>query len=212
VLTFTDANPLATTADFTVAPGSTTISWGDGTTSAGAVSGPTGGPFTVSGSHTYSSTGNFNITTTVKDDGGSTTASTCKVLIFAAAPGGGSFVIGDKESAVGSAVTFWGAQWSKDNSMSGGTGPASFKGFAESPKSPSCTTPPSTWTGRTGNSSPPPDGPLPAFMAVIVSSSAAQSGSTDSGNIVSIVIVHTNPGYEPNPGHAGTGTVVLKFC
>ena len=44
VASFTDANPGATTADFTA-----TINWGDATTSAGTVSGPTGGPFTVSG-------------------------------------------------------------------------------------------------------------------------------------------------------------------
>ena len=44
VASFTDANPGATTADFTA-----TIDWGDATTSAGTVSGPTGGPFTVSG-------------------------------------------------------------------------------------------------------------------------------------------------------------------
>jgi hypothetical protein len=49
-------------------------------------------------------------------------------------------------------------------------------------------------------------------MAVIVTSSAHQSGSTISGNTPHIVIVKTNPGYAPNPGHAGTGTVVLVIC
>lgn len=28
----------------------------------------------------------------------------------------------------------------------------------------------------------------------------------------SIVIVHTDPGYAPNPGHAGTGTEVAVLC
>jgi len=37
-------------------------------------------------------------------------------------------------------------------------------------------------------------------------------GSTISGNTPHIVIVKTNPGYAPNPGHAGTGTVVLVIC
>jgi hypothetical protein len=27
-----------------------------------------------------------------------------------------------------------------------------------------------------------------------------------------IVVVKTNPGYRPNPGHAGTGTVVAQVC
>jgi hypothetical protein len=49
-------------------------------------------------------------------------------------------------------------------------------------------------------------------MAVIVTSSAAKSGSAISGNTAHIVIVKTNPGYAPDPGHAGTGTVVSQVC
>jgi len=49
-------------------------------------------------------------------------------------------------------------------------------------------------------------------MAVIVASSASQSGSTDSGDTVHIVVVHTNPGYQGNPGHPGKGTVVAQVC
>jgi hypothetical protein len=49
-------------------------------------------------------------------------------------------------------------------------------------------------------------------MAVIVTSSATQSGNTISGNTPHIVIVKTDPGYAPNPGHDGTGTVVLVVC
>jgi hypothetical protein len=124
-------------------------------------------------------------------------------------PGGGSFVIGDRNAATGTSVTFWGAQWAKDNSLSGGSAPPSFKGFAENPTTPTCRT---GWTADPGNSTPPPAGPLPTFMAVIVTSSAAKSGSTISGNTVHIVIVKTNPGYAANPGHAGTGTVVAVVC
>ena len=49
-------------------------------------------------------------------------------------------------------------------------------------------------------------------MAVIASSGIAQSGDTLAGNIQKVVIVKTNPGYAPNPGHAGTGTVVAVLC
>jgi len=49
-------------------------------------------------------------------------------------------------------------------------------------------------------------------MAVLVSSSIDKSGSTISGNTVHVVLVRTNPGYQPNPGHAGTGTVVAQLC
>ncbi|HEV2035956.1 MAG TPA: hypothetical protein VGU71_17475, partial [Candidatus Dormibacteraeota bacterium] len=121
----------------------------------------------------------------------------------------GSFVIGDQNAVVGNSVTFWGAQWAKDNSLSGGSAPHSFKGFAENPTPPSCGT---GWSADPGNSTPPPDGPLPAYMAVIVTSSADKSGSTISGNTVHIVVVQTNPGYASNPGHAGTGTVVVVVC
>jgi hypothetical protein len=128
---------------------------------------------------------------------------------FAAALAGGSFVIGDLNSAPGTSVTFWGAQWAKNNSLSGGGAPNSFKGFAESPPTPACGV---AWSADPGNSTPPPAGPLPAFMAVIVSSSITKHGSSISGDTPHIVIVQTNLGYQPNPGHAGTGTVVQVIC
>jgi hypothetical protein len=201
VATVVDANPNATTADFTA-----TINWGDTTTTSGTVGGT--GPFTVSGSHTYTSTGFFTVTTKVVDDGGSTTTAACTLLVAAFASSG-AFAIGDLNSAVGTSVTFWGAQWSKLNGLSGGAAPAAFKGFEDTPGTPSCGT---SWSTDPGSSTPPPPGPLPAFMAVIVSSSISKSGSTISGNTPHIVIVHTNPGYQPNAGHAGTGTVVAQFC
>jgi len=206
VATFTDtASPFGVLSDF-----SANIDWGDSSSSADTVSGPNGGPYTVSGSHTYASTGFFTITTSIKDVGGSTAStSNCKVLIFAFAPGGGSFVIGDQNSATGTSVEFWEAKWAKDNSLSGGGAPHSFKGFAESPAVPACG---KGWSTDPGNSTPPPDGPLPAYMGIIVSSSIAQSGPTTSGDTVHIVVVKTDAGYAPNSGHAGTGTVVAQVC
>jgi hypothetical protein len=122
----------------------------------------------------------------------------------------GSFVVGDQNAASGSSVTYWGAQWWKANGLSGGTAPASFKGFAAS----TSTSPPScggTWSTGPGNSSGPPS-TVPSYMGVIVSSAIGKSGSTISGDAPSIVVVHTDSGYAPNPGHAGTGTVVAKVC
>jgi hypothetical protein len=118
-------------------------------------------------------------------------------------------VIGDKNAAVGTAVTFWGAQWWKLNSLSGGPAPAAFKGFENKPAAATCGT---NWSTDPGNSPPPPPGPLPAYLAVLVSSSISQSGSTISGDTVHVVIVKTNPGYAPDPGHAGTGTVFAEIC
>jgi hypothetical protein len=67
---FSDANTGAPTTDF-----SGTIAWGDGNTTpftSSSVSGSVGS-YTVNGSHTYATSGNFNITVTVNDDGGQTT-------------------------------------------------------------------------------------------------------------------------------------------
>ncbi len=214
VATLSDANKAASAADFIPVisggnGGSTTINWGDGSAStAGTVSG-SGGSYSITGSHNYTSTGYYTITVTVKDDGGSvSTASPCTVLVYAFAKGG-SFVIGNGNSANKTAVTFWGAQWAKDNSLSGGSAPSSFKGFEDSAAPPACGT---SWTADPGNSTPPPSWPLPAYMGVIVSSSITQSGSTISGNTPNIVVVMTNSGYAPDPGHAGTGTVVAQAC
>src|SRR4029077_16243457 len=49
-------------SDFTV-----NIDWGDGTTTAGTLTG-SGGSFTVTGSHTYATAGNFTIVTFMNDD------------------------------------------------------------------------------------------------------------------------------------------------
>jgi Big-like domain-containing protein len=204
VATFTDAN--ATTSapsDFTA-----TIDWGDGSTpSAGTVTG-SGGSYTVTGSHTYTGTGFFTVKVHIADDGGSTADARTTVLIFGTAHGG-SFVIGDRNAATGTAVTFWGSQWWTLNTLSGGAGPASFKGFEDQPALPACG---HAWTTDPGNSTPPPAGPLPAYMAVVVSSSVSQSGSAISGTTPSLVVVKTNPGYAADPGSPGTGTVVATIC
>jgi hypothetical protein len=118
------------------------------------------------------------------------------------------FVIGDKNAGIGDSVTFWGAQWSKLNGLTGGTAPAAFKGYAVS----STGTCGGTWTTGPGNSPPPPAAPLPASMPVIVASHITKTGSTISGDIEQIVTVTTNPGYGANPGHAGTGTVAAQLC
>jgi hypothetical protein len=127
-------------------------------------------------------------------------------LLYAFAPGGGTFVVGDR-SALG-AVTFWGARWAKLNSVSGGGAPDAFKGFALVAPA-RCGV---RWTTGPGNSPNPPAGPLPAYMAVLVTSSVTQSGPSISGTTARIVIVQTNAGYKDDPGHAGTGVVVATIC
>ena len=121
---------------------------------------------------------------------------------------GGSFVIGDRENVLNGHVLFWGAQWWKQDPMSTGLAPAAFKGLELSNPAPACG---QSWTTRPGNS-PHPPATVPALMGVIVSSHISQKGSTISGDILHIVVVRTDPGYGPNPGHAGTGTIVAQIC
>jgi hypothetical protein len=125
--------------------------------------------------------------------------------------GGGApaafFVVGDQSAA----LAF--AQWAKDNSLSGGSAPASFKGYADSVPTtatgdPVCS---GTWTARTGNSSAPPAS-VSSQIEVIVASSVSQSGSTISGDVAGVLLINTNPGYSGDPGHAGTGTVAAIIC
>jgi hypothetical protein len=121
----------------------------------------------------------------------------------------GDFVIGDENAALGTKVTFWGAKWWKLNSLSGGPTPTAFKGFENESTTAACG---KNWTTEPGNSTPPPPGPLPEKIIVIVSSKISKSGSEIKGDTVHVVVVKTNPGYAPNPGHAGTGTVVSLIC
>jgi hypothetical protein len=127
-----------------------------------------------------------------------------------AAPAGAAqnFVIGDGNAVVGTHVTFWGAQWWKLNTLSGGPAPAAFKGFANEVTG-TCG---GSWTTDPGNSSDPPLGPLPPVIEAIAAHSVTKSGRTISGDITSVVLIATDPGYAPNPGHAGTGTVVRVVC
>jgi len=135
---------------------------------------------------------------------------TASLSIPVVQPLGGDFVIGDLTYAANPpSVTFWGAQWWKLNSLSGGSAPAAFKGFEDSPAAPTCG---QGWTTDPGNSTPPPAGPLPPYIVVIVSSKITQSGSTISGDTQHLVVVQTNSGYQGNPGHAGTGPIVATLC
>lgn len=207
--TLRDENPTATVADFTSQGGTTTVDWGDGTTSAANIVQTGPGTFAVSGQHTYTQLGPYDLTVGVTDDGGSATTATVRVVVFAF-PAGGSFVVGDQNLAeVGGKVTFWGSQWAKDNSLSAGEAPSSFKGFENSVTSPACST---AWTSDTGDSSEPPNGPLPSYMGVIVSGQIASSGSVISGDTRHIAVIVPSTGYGPSPGHYGTGTIVANAC
>ncbi len=119
----------------------------------------------------------------------------------------GFFVVGDLSAVPGAHVQFWGAQWSKHNSLSGGSAPAAFKGFADIVNDPAC---PTLWSTDPGNSAPPPDA-VANIITVIVATHIDKSGSVISGDGVRLATVLVDPGYDDNPGHAGTGTVLTVF-
>jgi len=138
---------------------------------------------------------------------------TASVIVFAF-PTRGDFVLGNLTVAAATPstdVTFWGAQWSSLNSLSGGAAPTAFKGFAGAfnPTPPACG---GTWTASPADSGNPVSPPLPSFMGVVVSSNITKTGNTISGAVSKIVVVVSNPGYDTNPGHAGTGKIVATFC
>jgi hypothetical protein len=201
VATFVDESPYGTVADFTA-----TIDWGDGATSTGTVTAGSGGGFKVSGTHTYGGTGYRTIATAIVDDGGSRATTSAELLVYAF-PGNGTFVVGDR-SATGS-VLFWGGQWWKRNSLSGGTGPPSFKGFALTADTSACTP---GWKTLPAKNPPPPAPPLPTYMAVVVAASVDSNGAASTGGRPHVVVVRTDTGYNPTSGAAGTGTVVATVC
>jgi uncharacterized repeat protein (TIGR01451 family) len=130
----------------------------------------------------------------------------CEPFAF---PAGGVFAIGNlTPHGIGAKVNFWGSQWAKNNTLSGGDAPNSFKGFENSNAAPTCG---STWTTSPGNSSGPPP-TVPQYMAVVVSSTITKQGNTISGDVKKIVVVYVDPGYGPSPGHHGNGTVVHTLC
>lgn len=134
-----------------------------------------------------------------------------KQAIVFAFPTRGAFVLGNQTvSSASTRLTWWSDSWSAANNVSGGGANFSFKGFAGALSSspPACG---GTWTTSPGNS-PPPVGSVPSYMGVLVTSSITKSGSTFSGNTVKIIVVLTQGGYEPNPGHPGTGTIVATYC
>jgi YD repeat-containing protein len=78
--TFTDANPLASLADF-IPP---TINWGDNSgTTTGTVQMASGAVFQVVGGHTYAAGGTYTITSSVTDVGGQSTTITSTITITA---------------------------------------------------------------------------------------------------------------------------------
>lgn len=147
-------------------------------------------------------------------------------------PATGAFLIGDQTAAggPGTAVAFFGYQWSAQNGVSGDPGGGSslgsddsgFYGYAGSVNGLPASTPPSSCSGNwsaseTGSSSfgggsgGPPAG-VPSYMGVLVTSRVNGAGFLSySGSFTRVVVVHVS-GYSSNPGSGGTGKIVAGYC
>jgi hypothetical protein len=133
----------------------------------------------------------------------------CTVLIFAFAPGGGSFVIGDKNTAKQHGRHLLGFPVGEAELPERRASTRLLQGLRQEPNHTDM------WDSmehRTRQQHPTPKGPLPAYMGVIGTSLTSQSGSQISGDTKLILVVKTYPGYENDPGHAGTATVVTTAC
>lgn len=125
----------------------------------------------------------------------------------------GGFVVGDQSVgtvtpqtiSTGPSVTFWSPAWSTANALSGGPAPTSFKGYETSLTVLSGGT---TWTAAPGSSSSPPKAALPAYLGVIVTSKVTQPGSTITGTVVHVVVLHITSAPNGTGSVPGVGTVV----
>ncbi len=140
------------------------------------------------------------------------------VIVFAF-PTKGAFALGDRSVSAATpttSLTWWSDTWYTKNSLSGGVAPNAFKGFAASVTSLPTTSPANscgtTFLTRKGNSPPPTSG-VPGYMGVIVASRVVRDKAGNVNGVWGkVVVVKTDPGYSPSPGHPGTGKIVATFC
>jgi arylsulfotransferase ASST len=211
--TFSDADLTGSASDHKA-----TLAWGDGSSSVGTVTGPGGGPFAVSATHTYASTGRFKITTNINDVAGSSATASCSPLIYAFPPAAVAFAIGEKNTTNGTPIMFRLLPSSKLDSSN--DFPARFKELW--PKlPPSCGI---DWATIIGSTSPAVGSSLPDYMGVIVISPVRQSGPRNADITAHLVIVRTKAGQRHDsgnggdqgdsrgPGNLGRGTVEAQVC
>ncbi len=198
------SGPGGQTVTLTLGSGSTAQSCTGTASASGAVS------CTIS--NVNQTAGTVPVTVTSGGNGYYQSSSTSATETTASLPSSGGFVVGDVTAGaptIGTSVNFWGSQYWKNNSFSGVVNaPASMKGYISNAPSLSCGV---NWTSNPGNSSNPPS-TVPVNMVTVVSSTITQSGSTELGNIKHLVIVQTQAGYGPAPGHDGNGKIIATIC
>ncbi len=210
-----DAIPLAGRAILmTLGSGSTAQSCTGTTNAAGSASCTIGNVSNQNGGGgCHQTAGTVPVSVTFAGDAYYKPAGASATVTIASPPsGGGGFVVGDVSAGaptIGNTANFWGSQLWKKNVFSGvNHSPAQMKGYIDNAPNYACG---ASWTSDPGNSSKPPSS-IPVNMVVVVASAITASGSTISGNIKHLVVVHVAPGYGPNPGHDGSGTIIGTIC
>ena len=187
-----------------------TVTFGTGTTSVAAVTGPNG----VATATLALAVGSYTLTATFAGDTAyfSSTATAQTLIVFQPT----QFVIwgGNAGGApVGLHAQLWGAKWAKQVTAGDYHGGNSFKGYADTVSG-------STWSTKPGNSKPPTT--IGRYISVIVTTSVQKAGgsgddeesddskSAISGNVASIVVIRVDDpaSYKADPGHPASGTIV----
>jgi hypothetical protein len=166
--------------------------------------------------------GPLTITDTYTSDGNYASASTTQPAIVFSYLARGTFALGDRsvQNATPSTVlTFWADNWASVNKLTGGAAPNAFKGFAPSLFSASGQPTSQLTCGDTfsynatgGNSTMPPQSLPSSYLAMAVTGKVTKSGSTITGTVPKVVIIHVSPGYSGQPSGHGTGTLVATIC
>jgi hypothetical protein len=153
--------------------------------------------------------GPATVSATFAGDSSFGATSTSYTAIVFAYTTGGSYLVGNQSAGdllPGQNVTFWGPQWAQQNKLSGGPAPASLHGLEKSIAPPDCRQL-HAWTAPVvsdDGSAPPVH--VPAYTAVIVTSSITNQRLYLTGNEADVVIVAANS------GAPGTGTIVAALC
>jgi hypothetical protein len=159
--------------------------------------------------------GSVPVTASFAGDSSYLSASTSACATIASAPASGAFVIGNVSAGNptnGASVDFYGQNWGRDNSFSGGSAPSGLNGYVQTSGGYACG---ATWSTSTKSTATPPS-TIPNYMLVIVSAKVTQSGTTISGTIAHIVVVAVNSGYSSSgmcqQSGEGSGKIVETVC
>jgi hypothetical protein len=203
VATFTDTNGGNVAADFAA-----TINWGDGTSSAGTVSG-SGNTFSVSGTHTYTSPGQDTVTVQLTDDTPGTATATATSTVFVGLAAGAPVTINTTETVALPGTTVIGTF--TDNNLSdqanGFTATINW-GDGTAPSSGTLVGSNGSFTVEGGHTYADEFANLPVTVSITRNSDSAQVADTASANVAeSDLLTPNGQTIGANTNVAFTGTV-----